>query len=218
MLLRMTDSLHSDFKITFGIGHETGSSDHHLDSLVGLSPADLDNFSAGTGTSLSTRPGSVGVGAAGPGVELILTFASIPGDFVSFVAIGQMIRSVVKQIQSRRQRPITVSDPNTMSALAAASVKTDLHDQLKGTRLKSVRNLFGGEPPNWLGTDTRDIWAVTFEHETEGYTFIIFMSSSGLVLGQAEIPLESYWDGTKYQQRTPEDVARWHSKLGYPEV
>jgi hypothetical protein len=98
-----------------------------------------------------------------------------------------------------------------MAAVASASVSGAALELLHGTRLKSVRNLFGGEPPNWLGTDTRHVWAVVFEHETQGYALIIFMSPSGLVLGHAQVPLETYWDGSTYQQRTPEDIAGFPS-------
>jgi len=206
--VRMTNPEMLEFKITFGVGHEqAGGSVRQLDSFAGLSRDDLEKLADGSGARLHTRPGSVGVGAAGPGVELVLAYASIPGDFVSLVAAGQMIRSIVKKVQDRRRRTVTISDSNTMAAVAAASLKSELGDQLRGARLKSVRNLFGGEPPNWLGTDTRHVWAVTFEHVTDGYVFIILMSPSGLVLGHVTVPLESYWDGSSYQQRTAQDIA-----------
>ena len=206
----MTNDLISEFKITFGAAREeVGEGSVRLDDLAGLSTDDLQELSDETGTRLSLRPGSVGVGAAGPGIELILAYASIPGDFLTLVQAGQMIRSVIKKIQSRRMRSVTISDSDTMAAVAAASLKSDLLDQLDGTRVRSVRNLFGAEPPNWVGTDTRHVWAVTFEHETKGYAFVIFMSPSGLVLGHAQVPLKSYWDGATSKQRTPGAIARF---------
>jgi hypothetical protein len=206
----VTNELTSELKLTFGVAREELDGGHvRLDALAGLSPDDLEQLGDDTGTHISLRPGSVGVGAAGPGVELVLAYASIPGDFLALVSIGQMIKSVVKKIQNSRTRSVTISDSNTMAAMAAASLKDDLLDQLDGTKLRSVRNLFGSEPPDWLGTDTRHVWVVTFEHETRGYAFVIFLSPSGLVLGHAQVPLESYWDGSTYQRRRPEDIARF---------
>ncbi len=209
-LVAVTDDLTSEFKVTFGAAREeVGEGRVRLDILTGLTPDDLEELSDDTGTRFSLRPGSVGVGAARLGIELIITYASIPGDILSLVAAGQMIRSVIKKIQSRRMRSVTISDSDTMAAVAAASLKSDLLDQLDCTKVRSVRSLFGGEPPNWLGTNTRHVWAVTFEHETEGYAFVIFMSPSGLVLGHAQVPLESYWDGATYKRRKPENIARF---------
>lgn len=131
----------------------------------------------------------MGVGAAAPGIELVLAYASIPGDVLALFKIAKKIKSAIRNIQDRRARPATVSDPDTMAAMAAASATSEVAEKLRGTRLRAVRNLFGGEPPNRLGTDSRHIWAVVFEHETQGYALVIFMSPSGLVLGQAQVPM-----------------------------
>ena len=42
---------------------------------------------------------------------------------------------------------VTISDRDTMAAIAAASVSPDTVDRLTGTRLRSVKNLSGSEPP-----------------------------------------------------------------------
>jgi hypothetical protein len=127
------------------------------------------------------------------------------------VAAGKTVKSVIEKIQSRRKRTVAITDSNTMAAVAAASVNTELLDKLTGARFISVRNLFGGEPP-WhgtiWGTDARHVWAVTFEQTVDGYAFIILMSPTGLVLGHTQVPLEAYFDGTAYHHRTPEDLAR----------
>jgi hypothetical protein len=110
---------------------------------------------------------------------------TICASVLGMVQAGQMVKSVIERVQHRRERTVTISDPLTMAAVAAASVNRELLDQLTGATLRSVRNLFGRELPNWLGTDSRQVWAVTFEHETLGHPLIIFMSPSGLVLGHA---------------------------------
>jgi hypothetical protein len=198
----------AEFKIVFGVGHEGGAQGDRLHALEGLTPADLQALGDETGAHVTTRRGSVGKGAAGPGVELILAYASVPGDILALIEIGKMIKQVIRKVQSHRAtRTVTISDRDTMAAVAAASATGETAAYLAGTRLLSVRNLSGGEPPNWLGTDSRDVWAVVFEHETQGHVLVIFMSPSGLVLGSARVPLEYFWDGSAYQRRTMEDIA-----------
>ena len=75
----------AEFKITFGVGPEGGAQDEQLNELEGLTPDDLRLLSEETGAQATTRPGSVGGGAAGPGVELILAYASIPGDLLALL-------------------------------------------------------------------------------------------------------------------------------------
>ena len=194
----MTDATQTaaEFKIAFGVGHEGGAQGDRLHSLEGLTPTDLQALSDETGAQVTTRRASVGVGAAGPGVEVILAYASIPGDILALVEIGKKIKQVIRKVQSHRAtRTVTISDRDTMAAVAAASATGETADHLTGTRLRSVRNLSDGEPPSWLGTDDRHVWAVVFEHGTQGYVLLFFMSPSGLVLGSARVPLEHYWDG-----------------------
>jgi len=200
----------TEFKVTLGVLPEEVSVEGvRLDALAGLGPDDLEEIGRDTGADVTVRPGSTGVGAAGPGIELILAYVSIPGDLLALIEIGKKIKSAIKKIRARRARSVTISDSDTMAAVAAASVTGELIEKLHGASLKAVRNLFGGEPPNWLGTDSRHIWAVVFEHETQGYALIIFMSPSGLVLGHVQVPVETYWDGSTYRSRTPEDIARF---------
>ncbi len=198
----------SEFRVTLGaMLEEIEHGVVRLDALVGLGPEDLRTLGNEAQADISVRQGGVGVGASGPGIELVLAFASIPGDLLALIEIGKRIKSVIKKIQGRDKRSVTISDSGTLAAVAAASASDDLLAQLKGTRLMSVRNLSGGEPPNWNGTDTRHLWAVVFEHETQGYAWLLFMSPSGLVLSHCQVPLETYWDGSTYQHRSPEEIA-----------
>ena len=183
-----------------------------LGTFTGLAPDELDELSEATNARLSLLRGSVGYGESSTGIELVITLASIPANVLGLVAAGKAVKSVIEKIQSRRKRTVTITDSKTMAAVAVTSVKPELLDKLAGIQLRSVRNLFGGEPP-WFGTiwgtDARHVWAVTFEQTVDGYAFIIFMSPTGLVLGHTQVPLEEYFDGTTYHRRTPEDLTKY---------
>ena len=213
MLVHVTYAPSSEYRIIFKTTPGDLSQDMPgLGTFTGLSPDELDELREVANTQLSLRRGSVGYGESSTGIELVITLASIPANILGLVAAGKAVKSVIGKIQSRRKRSLTITDPNTMAAVAAASVETELLDKLAGTRLRSVRNLFGGEPP-WYGTiwgtDATHVWAVTFEQTVDGYAFIIFMSPTGLVLGHTQVPLEEYFDGTTYHRRTPEDVTNY---------
>jgi hypothetical protein len=56
-------------------------------------------------------------------------------------------------------------------------------------------------------TDERHIWLAAFDHATRGEVLAIFMSPTGIVLGQVVVPHLVHNDGIKYLERTPEEVA-----------
>jgi hypothetical protein len=88
----------SEFKVTLGVAREEIRVDGvQLDALIGLKTEDLDELSSEAEARVSLRPGSVGVGAAGPGIELILTYASIPSDVLALMEIGRKVKSVIKR-------------------------------------------------------------------------------------------------------------------------
>lgn len=78
----MTDTqvMSAELKITFGVGPEGGAQGERLYELEGLTLDDLRALSEETGAQATTRPGpvGVGVGVAGPGVELILAMPVSP--------------------------------------------------------------------------------------------------------------------------------------------
>jgi hypothetical protein len=206
----------SEFKVTFGLvqeEEEVVGETVQFGAIAGFGPEDLEELSSDTGARVTVRPGSVGVGASALGIELVLAFAN-PGSVLALIQIGEKIKAAISRIQARRARPVTISDPSTMTAIAAASAVSEVLEKLHGTRFLAVRNLSGGDaPPNWAGTDSRHIWAVVFEHETQGWALVIFMSPSGLFLGQTEVPVEMYWDGVTWQSRKPEDIAQFNTEV-----
>jgi hypothetical protein len=203
----------SEYRVIFkATPSDLGQDMPGLGTFTGLAPDELDELSEATNARLSLLRGSVGYGESSTGIELVITLASIPANVLGLVAAGKAVKSVIEKIQSRRKRTVTITDSKTMAAVAVTSVKPELLDKLAGIQLRSVRNLFGGEPP-WFGTiwgtDARHVWAVTFEQTVDGYAFIIFMSPTGLVLGHTQVPLEEYFDGTTYHRRTPEDLTKY---------
>jgi len=127
----------SEFKVTFSVvPQEVSVEGVRLDALTGLGPDDLEEIGRDTAAHVTVRPGSTGVGAAGLGIELILAYVSIPGDLLALIEIGKKIKSAIKKIQARQARSITISDSDTMAAVAAASVPGELIGKLQGTRLR----------------------------------------------------------------------------------
>lgn len=208
----MTYVPRSVYKVTFDSTGYLSDGMPSIDAFTGLSANELDDLHETMSAEFSLRRGSLGYGESTSGIELAITIASIPANLVGLAATGIAIKSVIEKIQNRRKRKIAITDPSTLAAIGAASLKHEVLDKLTGAKLVSVHNLIGGDPPYYgtiWGTDARHVWAVTFEQTMEGCAFIIFMSPTGLVLGHTEVPLEAYFDGTSYHERTPEDLAQY---------
>lgn len=73
-------------------------------------------------------------------------------------------------------------------------------------QFSGCRNLLGGEPPTWVGTDDRHAWVVIFQDQTKGLLGLVFMSPSGERLGQVVVPVLDYWDGQDWHVRTPTEI------------
>lgn len=178
---------------------------------VGLGPElaweDLPAISDETSATATLRPGGVGVGAAGPGIELVLQYSSEAlTTMTGLVFVGEKLHALIRRLRARRGRP-TVKDSQTIAALAATEASRR-YDDLAGMQLYDSRMIVGSSPPQWAGTDSRHVWASTFTHPTDGYLLVVFVSGSGMLLGFARVPLETYYDGTSWQMRSSEDVER----------
>src|SRR3954469_5414252 len=157
----------NELVVTFGVDPRADEADAdmvRLDGVPGLQPPDLREIEEELGAAASVGPGGTGVGASGLGIELILAYASIPGDLIALAQIGRGVQKAIQRVRGRRERSVVLSHGPTFAALAAASVPTEAVDALQGMEYAGCRNLSGGEPPNWLGTDDRHIWVVVFEH------------------------------------------------------
>jgi hypothetical protein len=92
--------------------------------------------------------------------------------------------------------------PPTLGAVAAARVHETA--SLDGYRLIDCRPLRGDAG---LSTDERHMWLAAFEHTTRGEILAVFMSPTGILLGQVVIPQVVHDDGTHYTWRTPEEIS-----------
>jgi hypothetical protein len=202
----------NELAITFGVDpriDETEAEMVRLDGVPGLQPADLSEIAADLSVQASVEPSGVGVGASGPGIELILACASVPADLLALAQIGAGLWKVIERVRARRHRSVIVSHGPTLAALAASTLPKEAMAAFDGMEYAGCRNLNGGEPPDWVGTDDRHIWAVIFEHPTHGTMGVVFMAPSGLVVGWTVVPHVAYFNGSDYLWRSPEQIIDW---------
>lgn len=205
----------NELVLTFGVDPGTPEVENgmvRLDGVPGLQPPDLREIEVDLDVSASVEPGGVGVGASGPGIELVIAYLSLPGDLIALAHIGKGLRKVIDRVRGRHERPVVVSHGPTFAALAAASLPGAANEALEGMEYAGCRNLNGGEPPNWAGTDDRHVWTVVFEHPTNGTMGLVFMAPSGLVLGWTVLPRVAYFNGKDYLWRSPEQIAEWRDR------
>lgn len=159
---------------------------------------------------LSTEPGEVGRGAAGPGATLVIeVIERVVNDGGSLLAWGtDFLLPVIGWLRRRHGRTVNLDDPGTVAAVAAAQVPT-LHDRLAGSRFISSTRLGGGDLG--AGTDVRDVWVSTFATD-DGWWLMLFSSPTGLVLGDVAVPGE--WTGQDV--RTPEQVRELFNQANRP--
>jgi hypothetical protein len=161
------------------------------------------------GTQLSTEPGEVGRGAAGPGATLVIeVIERVVNDGGSLLAWGTAFLPVIRRLRGQHGRTVDLDDPGTVAAVTAAQVPT-LHDRLAGSRFISSTRLGGGDPG--AGTDVRDVWVSTFATD-DGWWLMLFSSPTGLVLGDVAVPGE--WSG--HGVRTPEQVRELFNQANRP--
>jgi len=95
-----------------------------------------------------------------------------------------------------------ISDGPTLAAVAAARVHVTTN--LDGYRLTNCRPLYGESGES---TDERFMWLAAFDHATRGEVLAVFMSPTGIVLGQVVVPHLVYYDGTNWPTRTAEEIS-----------
>ncbi len=150
----------------------------------GLTRADLTELSRGidAGVRLSTEPGSVGKGASGPGIDLVLHVTEqVLADGAAVFTWGGVLWTLIRRI--RPQRRLEVQDPLTIAALAAAA-QPENEPRLRGAHLTETVCLTAGGAG--MGTDARDVWATSFVLANET-VLVLFTSPSGLVLGEVTV-------------------------------
>lgn len=151
----------------------------------------------------SAEGGSIGKGAAGTGVALVLEMAEhVLNDAASLAALGALLRAAVKRVSARRKRGPAVASPDALAALAAYHARESLPDEAR--YVKTV--LLNGDPG--MGTDERDVWAVCFAEHFQ-LAHVIFTSPTGLGLGYVRVPTEWYVEGGELRTRGEADIAAW---------
>lgn len=159
----------------------------HLERQDGLGPVTVEE---------------TGVGASGVAFEVVLEIArAYYDDAARLVGLGGWILWLVDKVRKRGGPGPTIADDLTRGAVAAAAVQpsTDLTGRrFDGTTRLTNMHLAPDE------TDERDLWAATFVDD-EGDALVVFMSSSGAVIGQVRVPL-LMWLGHEFGQRSPDDA------------
>jgi len=185
-----------DLRLTFGVPPTDIDGKGALPApaeVEGLTLADLTELSSGIDAAvrLSTEPSSVGKGASGPGIDLVLHLTEqVLTDGAALFAWGSALWTLIRRI--RPQRRLAVQDPLTIGALAAAAQPMN-ESRLRGAHLTGTVSLTGGGVG--MGTDARDVWATSFVLANER-VLVLFTSPSGLVLGEVTV------------------VPEWTSRLG----
>lgn len=175
------------------VEHVEGLRREELDELLPLLPV---------GAVLSTSPGSVGKGAAGPGAVLEIGHVVLSSG-ADFITWGLALLEVFRSLKRRKaDRTLNLDDPKTIAAVAAAQAP-ELHDRLRGTHFIGTYCLTGCGPG--IGVDLRDTWASSFG-SGNGWLVVLYISPSGLFLGSTIVPGE--WDPPQGRKRSQEEINR----------
>jgi hypothetical protein len=178
-----------------------------LDHAVGLHGSDLDELRAllPSDATVTTEASSVGKGASGLAVALVVDIERVVGDAANLIALGAALWGVIRHLRKRRKLVPTVADDATFAALGAAAYA----DEVVGMKYRGVIPISASPS---MGSDFRDIWAVEFSDEVGGSLLLIFMSPTGLCLGTARVPFEAYMDVSGFVHRTPEQIKQWRDE------
>lgn len=195
-----------EVRVTFGSGQDEALGPTELEEIQRLVPA----------TSVRTEPGGLGVGAAATGITVVLELAErAMNDFGSFVGLGTALAALIKWRRSKSKQNIMIADEVALGSLGAASVPTSWRPELDGAEFRGCRPLLGRAPlgPNWVGTDSRDIWEAIFERP--GELTCLYLSPTGMILGCARVPFETYFDGRSWITRSQAELDdlfyRWNA-------
>lgn len=145
----------------------------------------------------------MGKGASGSGVALVLEVAEhVVNDTASLLAVGEVLRRIIKRTSERRGRTPSILDPVALGAVVTTYVAD--HVDAVGQPWVAPLNVDPG-----IGTDARDVWAASFDDPGAGLLHVVYLSPSGLGLGYVRVPVEAYFDGDEYRYRRPDEIARW---------
>jgi len=192
-------------RVRFGIKETTTWVDNEIQEVEDDLADELDDLKAREGViGVSVSPSGIGMGASGPAFEIAIELGrAFTDDAGRLVALGGWILWLANRVKAKRNSAPMMEDGPTLGAVAAAKVHGTTN--LDGYRLINCRPLEGDAG---CGTDDRVIWLAAFGHATRGDVLAVFMSPTGIVLGQVVVPYETYTDGTDYHWRTPEEISK----------
>ncbi len=153
---------------------------------------------------LSTRPASVGVGASGFGLALVVEVERWLGDTANLIEVGAALWFTIRKVAQRHQRRAVVTNPDTLGALASTHLLSAQAALRYSQTIPVSRMIFGSD------SDQRDVWATVFVDDQQGVVHLIFMSPSGTFLGTANVPAEAYLS-PEWTVRTEDEIANFWS-------
>jgi hypothetical protein len=191
-------------RVRFAMDQTATSLDNAMHEVEDSLSEELSDLRAREGvTGVFVSPSGIGAGASGPAFEVaIQLLRSFTDDAVRLVTLGGWILWFADRVKAKRNSNPMIEDGPTLGAVAAARVHETT--DLDGYRLIDCRPLRGDAG---CGTDERHIWLAAFEHPVRGEVLAVFMSPTGIVLGQVVIPHLVHNDGTNYTRRTPEEIS-----------
>lgn len=186
---------------------ETDGDRVDLDSLDGLRPADLADLERDLELGpLTVAPGSVGKGASGPGAALIIEVAErVLNDTASLLALGAGLHALIQRVTARRKKPPAILDANALGSLAAHYAR-DVAGHMRYVKTVALN------VQEEIGTDELDVWAACFDDSDAGAVLVVFLSPTGMWLGQVRVPTELYVEDERLHRRSAEEIATWWYK------
>jgi len=191
-------------RVRFGIKETTTWVDNEIQEVEDNLAHELADLKAREGvTGVSVMESAIGGGASGPAFEVAIELArAFTDDAVRLVTLGGWILWFADRVKAKRNTTPMISDGPTLAAVAAARVHVTTN--LDGYRLTNCRPLYGESGES---TDERFMWLAAFDHATRGEVLAVFMSPTGVVLGQVVVPHLVYYDGTNWPTRTAEEIS-----------
>jgi hypothetical protein len=166
---------------------ETDGDIVYLDRAAGF---DLDEGEFPAGVVPHIGDATIGKGASGPGVALVLEIAEHAlNDVASLIGLGIALRAAVRRISGRREGQPAGADAVALAAIAAAESERLFAHPESWWHVRTVPLTTDGS----LGTDMRDVWASTFINDSVGVVEVVFTSSTTRYLGSVSVASE--WAG-----------------------
>lgn len=192
-----------DFYVVWGV-HETeidAGERVRVGTAAALTASDLASIAVPAGVSVRACSRSIGKGASGPGIGVV--FEHVLNDTASLIAVGVAIRQAAAWISGKRRARPAGAGRGALTAVAASSsveVSTTPDDWFHTRTVPLTTD--GGS-----GTDMRDVWASAFTNDRLGLVQTVFSSSTTRHLGSVTVGNEWWFDGTRGQIRTDEQLA-----------